>query len=496
MKYKPIWELANFGINAKQIQAYNTLLYNPLCKYLLYGGAAGGGKSYFLRWSAVALGSYYYNKYGIKDIPIGLFSEDYPTLRDRQLIKIKREFPSWLGDIKETQIYGLAFIAKPKYGGWIIMLRNLDDPSKYSSVEFAAILVEELTKNKRVTFDDLRSRMRFAGIADTKFVGATNPGEIGHGWVKGLWIKPDPRIPDPEADRFFFIPAKYIDNPRIDIGYEKQLLGMSNPQKRRALMEGDWDIFEGQVFSEWRDQYHVLKHIDYPLNLCKRIICFDWGYNAPGCALWLAFTPENRFGISRCFVYRELYQNGKTPEEWADDINKYTLVEKVDYMVLPHDCFNKTGGYQSIANVFFNKLGISIVKGRTLEKDARLNRVAVTHGYLSFARDQRPYMQIHASCTNTIRTLPELVYDKNMVEDVDSDGEDHSYDALSLGLMTAVTLGDTAGPVKSMGKEKVPTTSSGTPLWIPNKEGEIQSADFWEEFKKKIATGNKKSSAY
>lgn len=491
---KDIWELA--GFQPKQNTAYNELLFNHICKYLLYGGAAYGGKSYFLRWSAVALASHYYEETGIMNIPIGLFSEDYPTLRDRQLIKIEREFPAWLGDIKESQIYGLSFMARPKYGGWIILLRNLDDPSKYSSVEFAAILVEELTKNKRATFDDLRSRMRFPGIPDPKFVGATNPGEIGHGWVKSLWIKPDMRFPDPEQERFVFISAKYGDNKFTTPAYVKQLEGITDPQKRRALMEGDWDIFEGQVFSEWRDLYHTIKRIDYPLNLCKRILCFDWGYNHPGVALWLAFTPENRFGISRCFVYRELYQNGKTPEEWASDLYEHTSLEKVDYMVLPHDCFNKTGGYQSIATVFYDKLGISIVKGRTLEKDARLNRAAITHGYLSFAADQRPYMQVHASCVNTIRTLPELVYSKTNVEDVDkAAGNDDCYDALSLGLMTAVTLGDTAGPVKPE-KTKVPITSSGMPIWIPQEDGSIQAPDFWDEFKKKVAKGQRKGSGY
>ena len=147
-------DYSNLGDNARQLWAYETL-FQPDCKYLLYGGGAGGGKSYFLRWSAVALGFYYNSKYGIKEDPIGLFSEVYPTLRDRQLIKIDREFPRSLGEITNHKVYGYSF--RERTGKWILMLRNLDDPSKYSSVEFAAILVEELTKNKRSMFDDLRS---------------------------------------------------------------------------------------------------------------------------------------------------------------------------------------------------------------------------------------------------------------------------------------------------------------------------------------------------
>lgn len=128
-------ELANF--QPRQLEAYKKLFEDDT-KYLLYGGAAGGGKSYFLRWAAAALGMYYSQKYGIKGVPIGLFSADYPTLKDRQVKMIKREFPDWLGTIKETRDEGYVFIAEDKWGGWHIMLRNLDDPAKYKSVEFAA----------------------------------------------------------------------------------------------------------------------------------------------------------------------------------------------------------------------------------------------------------------------------------------------------------------------------------------------------------------------
>src|SRR5258708_36992401 len=106
----------------KQLVAWDTIL-DPASKYILYGGAAGGGKSYLLRWAAVGLALYYFGKYRIERVPIGLFSEDYPTLRDRQVTKIMREFPAWLGQIKETNRDGLAFYLSPKYGSGVIMLR-------------------------------------------------------------------------------------------------------------------------------------------------------------------------------------------------------------------------------------------------------------------------------------------------------------------------------------------------------------------------------------
>src|SRR5690348_8850664 len=127
-------EVINFtdlaGFQPRQLEAFRAL-FLPTTKYLLYGGAAGGGKSYLLRWVAAALGMYYSQKYGIKGVPIGLFSADYPTLKDRQVKMIKREFPEWLGTIKETRDEGYIFVADDRWGGWHIMLRNLDDPSKY-----------------------------------------------------------------------------------------------------------------------------------------------------------------------------------------------------------------------------------------------------------------------------------------------------------------------------------------------------------------------------
>ena len=83
----------------KQKEFLNTVRDN---KYILYGGAAGGGKSYVLRWCLVWLLIDWYIKTGLKGIRVGLFCEDYPSLDDRQISKIKMEFPEWLGTYKES----------------------------------------------------------------------------------------------------------------------------------------------------------------------------------------------------------------------------------------------------------------------------------------------------------------------------------------------------------------------------------------------------------
>ena len=396
-------------------------------EYVLFGGAAGPGKSYILRWAFIELLMYWFQTLGLKGVRVGLFCEDYPSLKDRHVSRMQREFPKWLGEVKDTTNEGLAFYLRPEFGGGFISLRNLDDPSKYASTEFAAIGVDEITKNKRQTFDDLRFRKRWSGIEHSPFLCASNPGSVGHGWVKKLWINKDFSGDDSNLnpDNFLFIPALARENPNLPQSYWDTLHSLPESM-RRAMEEGNWDMFVGQVFTEFSRTEHVTDQFDYPLNQCKKIIAFDWGYNHPASAQWLAICPENKLGVSRIYSYREIHRNKTTPEEWAQLITIFTEKEETEFMVLPHDCYSDREGKESISEIL--KRGIKkcrIIRGDTLSRGARVNRVALTHQGLSIAPDGKPYWQIHPKCENLIETLPVLVHDDNNPEDVAKiDGDD------------------------------------------------------------------------
>jgi hypothetical protein len=266
-----------------------------------------------------------------------------------------------------------------------------------------------------------------------------------------------------------------------DPSYVNFLEGLKSTDEMlwKAWRMGSWDVFAGQAFSEFLYDTHVTDQFDYPLDQCKKIIGFDWGYNDAGVAHWLAICPENKLGVSRIYSYREIHRNKLSPEEWAQLITIFTEKEDTEFMVLPHDCYSDREGKDSIAEIF--KRGIKncrMLRGDTLSRGARINRVALTHQGLSIASDGKPYWQIHPKCTSLIETLPTLVYDDTNVEDVDTDGDDHDYDAASLGLKTIkATWNINSGPVR-------PHKPDQRSKW--KQTGSlVQTVDFTEMFKKK-----------
>ncbi len=207
-------------------------------KFVLFGGSVGSGKSYWIRWSCLYWLIKYHAKYGIKGIRAGLFCEDYPSLNDRHLTKVKFEFPKWLGTWNEQK---KEFTLSPEYGSGILAFRNLDEPEKYLSVEFAVIAIDEINRNPKTTFDMLRSRHRWPGVKDVKFLAGCNP--LGEAWVKNIWVKRMFPPTEQEQYEFVYVPALPTDNPHLDQSYYKSLESLPEMQ-RKAYLEGNWDAFD------------------------------------------------------------------------------------------------------------------------------------------------------------------------------------------------------------------------------------------------------------
>jgi len=447
-------ELANFRTdkNPQQVKALG-LLRSGKIKYLLYGGALGGGKSYFLRWYLVCRLIELARKTGIRNLPAMLACEDYPSLKDRQLTRIISEFPPWLGKYCEDhKAYGRCFMLAEDYGAGVICFRNLDDPSKYQSSEWALIGVDELTKNDYDTFTQLRMRLRFTGLDDPEcqFVGCSNPGGVGHGWVKQLWMDrnfSDEWIsPIDYRPSFAYVPAVAKDNPYLSKGYWAVLHTLPKNLQKPFIL-GDWNIFVGQAFPELSKVTHGYKigSRKQPFPPGSPIyMTFDWGFGKPFSIAWWHTDGDGR-------VYRAAswygwngtpdtglrLEDSKIAQGIVDRETKMGIWKKVLARYAGPDCFSKKPDYKgggqgpSTAEVF-SQYGINLSRG----DPSRELKIRQFRERLKVVVDEKgvqvapPMMLISEADDNFWRTVPNLVMDTTNPEDIDTSGEDHIFDEL------------------------------------------------------------------
>jgi len=404
-------------------------------KYVLYGGARGGGKSAMLRWWLLQF-LLEMKGQGYENARVMLACESYPVLQDRQIAKISTEFPSFMGEVKDTKSEGLGFYVRPEYGGGAIMLRNLDKPDKYMGAEFAAIGVDQIEKVKKDTFDILIGSLRWPKFSQTKFVATANPG--GFAWVKQLWI--DGNFP-PEMEKFKhdfeFVQALPSDNDHLDESYWNQLR-MLPEQIQKAWIDGDWNVFSGQAFPQFCDE-HICEPFDIPEHWLK-FRGIDWGHREPFVCLWIAKDPTN----GRIYLYREL-QRKNLADKWQASFIKDSTPpqEHVTATFADPSMWNykgtKENGMNTSTSDEYAQEGVWLQKA----DNDRLSGKRKVDRILEKLPDGRPGFMVFNTCKEFIRTFPYLMLndpDKGNVEDVASKGtEDHHYDALRYALSSLRT---------------------------------------------------------
>lgn len=415
---------------------------------VLYGGAAGGGKTYSLIVDPLR----YCNNPNMNALILRRTNDELREIIHKSQEMYPQAFPGakWMEKKSQWTFPSGARI-------WMTYLEQEKDVLRYQGQAFTYIGFDELTQYPTpYAWDYLRSRLRTADPSLPVYMrGTTNPGGPGHGWVKKMFIDPAPagkpfwatdittgetlKYPkhhsksDQPLFKRRFIPAKLMDNPFLyeQGDYEAMLLSLPETQ-RRQLLEGSWDVAEGAAFSEFDRRYHVTDVFTIPDNWRKFRAC-DYGYSSYSAVLWFAVDPATE----QLVVYREMYVSKYTAKDLAFAILDVERGDgQISYGVLDSSCWHKRGDTgpslaEQMISVGCRWRPADRSKGSRVAGKNEIHRRLQVDDITEEAG-----LTIFNSCTNLIAQLPIIPLDKSNSEDVDTKAEDHLYDALRYGIMT------------------------------------------------------------
>lgn len=406
----------NWQITPKQ-QAF----INATADEVLYGGAAGGGKSYAQLIDAFL----YAMKYaGSKQL---ILRRTFTEL-DRSLVRVALQlYPKELYRYNSTNHTG-----RFKNGSIIDFgyCDNLNDLQKYQSTEYDVMRFDELTHFEEEMYIYLMSRIRGVNNFPKQVKSSTNPGSIGHFWVKERFIDFAPPFEEKTAKNGtsrVFIPAKVQENTFLmaqDPDYIKRLEALSE-KDRKALLLGEWDIFEGQFFGEFRREIHVIKPFVIPKHW-RLYFTMDYGLDM----LAAYVIAVDTYG--RAYVIREHCESNLIISAAAEKVKQLCGKDEIWAYYAPPDLWNRRQDSGKSVMEIFLEHGIMLTKTDN-------NRV---HGWLGLKEWLKPFrdetgamtanLVIFENCTNLIKSLPALTFDKHNPNDCATEPHDvtHSPDAI------------------------------------------------------------------
>ncbi len=447
-------------------------------KYRLFGGAAGPGKTKGLLWEAILQAT------AVAGSDTLLLRRTYPELESSLLAYFRRDVPRAFyksyNEAKHVVTWKNGSTTRFGY------CRNEHDVYQYQGAEFLFIGLDELTHFtlKQWQFLTSRNRCPVPGSFCT-MAGATNPGNIGHAWVKALWVDhvPPPGFERPELYNprdYDFIRARLDDNPIYanDAEYRRTLEALPE-HLRRAFLEGDWNVFAGQYFDVFEYGRHTARPEELRLEpWWPRWISIDWGFQHPSAVYWHCAIPvvsrqskveskietrnaDSSFNFqpstfnSRIVTYREFVQSGLSPRMLAQAIAERSGRERISEVFLSPDAFAHRTSEASIAE----QLGdVLIANGLPRPSPADDDRIGGWQ--LMYQLLESDSWVIAENCAKLIECLPQLVRDDRRVEDIRKVEGDDPADAARYGLVSG-------GRLAGVGPAFVPARAGQAPPLYP-----------------------------
>lgn len=439
-------------LEPKQGVGFNT----PATEFL-YGGAAGGMKSFLLRASVIRWCA------EVAGVQAYLFRRTLPDLRDNHLRGPTSFFVMLEGVLASGHVkYRSVENEFEFWNGSILHLCYCDsenDVEKYRGAEIHVLAIDELTHFSEYQYRFLRSRVRIAGLTvPEQYRGrlprietASNPGSVGHAWVKRTFVAPRPaleiwRAPAAEGGMLRqFIPARLQDNPylmRDDPTYADRLRGMGADDLVRAILEGDWDIIAGQAFEKLRRDVHCIEPFEVPEDWLV-FGSFDWGSARPfSFGLWAVSNgeelPDGRaYPRGAMIRFNEWYGwNGKPNEglrmeagEVARGCLKRCGDRRLAYCIADSSMWKVESG-PSIAETF-NNMGLTL-RPAPKGPGSRHSGYVEVRGRIA-GNEEGPMLYATKNCHDGFwRTMPDLVMDAHAYglksEQIETNQEDHVSD--------------------------------------------------------------------
>jgi len=418
---------------------------------VLYGGAAGGGKSYAMLVDPLR----YAHRAAHRAL---ILRRSMPELRE--LIDKSRElYPQAFHGCKFREVeklWNFPSGAKVEFG----FLERDADVYRYQGQAYSWIGFDEITHlPTEFAWNYLASRLRTTDSEITPYLRCTaNPGGVGAHWVKKRYISPAPPNESFDGDDGLsrkFIPARLDDNPYLseDGRYEQMLKALPDVQ-RRQLLEGNWEITEGAAFTEFDPNVHVVIPFEIPVGW-ERIKGIDYGYASESACVWGAVDPTD----GTLIIYRELYQKNLTGVDLAQVITNMEVYDPYSVQgVLDTAAWARTGTTGPTVGETLQRAGHKL---RRADKNRIQGKIQV-HEYLKVQQSGRPRLQIFNTCPNLIRELTGIPLDKSNPEDVDTHAPDHAYDALRYLIMSRPRLSDPYSQIRNLHLQQAYTPSDST----------------------------------